>query len=98
MNLALACGCHTYTHGSSVPVLTMCATHAALLGLTDVLLVALAKNLANQGQAIYDIWMRRAEYQIVRSSSRNDALQSADWKLLAIVSPDMVGGGGEIRS
>jgi hypothetical protein len=91
MNLLLACGCHTSpsTTRGGIPTLRFCATHSMLVGLTDILLVALAKNLANQGQASYDVWVRRGEYQIVRSSSRNDTLPASEWRLLAIVSPEM---------
>lgn len=59
-----------------------------LMGMTDILLVALAKNLANQGQACFDVWLRRGEYQLLRSASRNDSLTASDWSLLAVVSPD----------
>jgi hypothetical protein len=92
MNLLLACGCHTSPPiiRGGVPALTFCATHSMLVGLTDILLVALAKNLANLKQATYDVWTRRGEYQIVRSASRNDGLTTAEWKLLAIVPPERV--------
>lgn len=90
MNVLLACGCHTTPPivRGGVPSLTFCGTHSMLVGLTDILLVALAKNLANQAQATYDVWTRRGEYQIVRSSSHNDTLTVTEWKLLAIMPPD----------